>query len=544
LAFRASRQAPAKKNSMTNKSNSPAGDSGGLAGTISRNTIFGIFSNGAQVATRLVTVPIVIYHLGLGGYGIWNIIMTTATYMRFGSVGVKTAFQKYVAEATGNGDYEKASKLLSTGFAIMLVLSVAGLIPLSFFSHQIAAAAGVPPEFLKSAAGAISLLALIMVMANVGATYEAIVMGGHRIDLVRKYSTALTVGEAIGIVAVLHFGYGLFAMAAVMGASELAYIVICYFAASRVLPQLTLGPKYVTTSVVYELFRFAGSYQVLNLLEILYNSILPFAILRSFGATEAGVLAVVNRVVTSAVILQEAFLPPILSGGAMVFASGSIERLKTLLAKAFKATAALSLFPLGFICAFGTTMAYAWTGQRDQSFRMTFWLICLTSLFRSFSLLGLVLYRTSGRALLDNLRQVLRIVVILAVVWFSPRLGFEGSLAGLAFAEFSGLIFMLVALSKTFDVFKIDLVLPDLIRMTIAAGVILAAGLLVNQIPFPPALTASRLGAALKLVVISVGCLIVAWPALSLTGSVTRSESQMLLSVFQRKSRTDINAAV
>ena len=106
--------------------------------SIGRNTIFGVVSNFAQIGTRLITVPIVIHYLGLGGYGIWNIIMMTATYMRFGSVGVKTAFQKYVAEATGNGDYERANKLLSTGAIIMLVLSVCGLIPVALFSLRIA----------------------------------------------------------------------------------------------------------------------------------------------------------------------------------------------------------------------------------------------------------------------------------------------------------------------------------------------------------------------------------------------------------------------
>src|ERR1700688_4336421 len=148
---------------------------GKLAVSIGRNTIFGVVSRFAQVATRLVTIPIVIAHLGLGGYGIWSIIMTTAAYMRFGSVGIKSAFQKYVAEATGNGDFETANKLLSTGCAAMLVLSVAVLIPAALFSASLAKAAGVPPEFLHSAAESTSVLALIMVLSNVGAAYEAIV---------------------------------------------------------------------------------------------------------------------------------------------------------------------------------------------------------------------------------------------------------------------------------------------------------------------------------------------------------------------------------
>ena len=169
--------------------NSKALAGGNLAKNIGRSTFFGVVSRVAQVATRLVTVPVVIAHLGLGGYGIWAIIMTTAAYMRFGSIGVKSAFQKYVAEATGNGDYETANRLLSTGCAGMLVLSLAGLLPVAFYSRELARMAGVPPEFLTSTAHSFTMLAIIMMMANVGAVYEAIVMGGHRVDLSGNFQT-------------------------------------------------------------------------------------------------------------------------------------------------------------------------------------------------------------------------------------------------------------------------------------------------------------------------------------------------------------------
>src|SRR6202035_5145794 len=93
-----------------------------LASSIGKNTIFGVMSKIAQIATRLLTVPIVISHLGLDGYGIWAII----------------------------------------GTAAMAVLSVAGLIPTAIFSRQLAHWMGVPPQFLSSASGAISMLAAIM----------------------------------------------------------------------------------------------------------------------------------------------------------------------------------------------------------------------------------------------------------------------------------------------------------------------------------------------------------------------------------------------
>jgi len=116
------------------------------------------------MATRFVTVPIVIGYLGLDGYGIWSIIMTISMCMRFGSAGIKSAFQKYVAEATGNGDFEKVNKLLSTGTAGMLMLSIVALIPLAIFSRDLARLVGVSDNFLDQTAGSITLLSIIMVL--------------------------------------------------------------------------------------------------------------------------------------------------------------------------------------------------------------------------------------------------------------------------------------------------------------------------------------------------------------------------------------------
>ena len=163
------------------------------AASIGKNTLFGIISSAVQIVTRFVTVPIAVAHLGLGGFGIWSILLVASTYMRFGTIGIKSAFQKYVAEATGNGNYETASKLLSTGTLATLALSLLCLIPTAAFSRQIARASGVPPEFLRSAAWAITMLALIMILANGGSAYEAIVAGGHRIDILRKLSSVLSI---------------------------------------------------------------------------------------------------------------------------------------------------------------------------------------------------------------------------------------------------------------------------------------------------------------------------------------------------------------
>lgn len=505
-----------------------------LAATIGKSTLFGIVASGAQIGTRLITVPVVIHHLGLGGYGIWSIIMVTAAYMRFGSAGIKSAFQKYVAEATGNGNFKTANQLVSTGSISMLILSLAGLIPVAMFSHRLARSGGVPLEFISAAAASITVLASIYAVSNFGAAFEAIVMGGHRVDLTRQYATVLTVCEAVAIVVLLHFGYGLLAMTVTMGTSELIYIFCCYRASHRVVPEMHISPKHFTRSVFPELVRFAGSYQLVNVLELLYGSIVPIIVLKFFGAEAAGVLAVAGRVVAAALIAQDALVLPILSGGTMVFASGSTEQIKVFLAKSFKVTIAAALVPLAVVAAFGTEMVFAWTGQADPKFKFTLWLTAIAAFLKAISLLQLILYRASGKALLDNIRQALRIAAILAVAYFGVRLGFNGVLIGMAVAELVGVVFMFFAMHATFHAFSGRLFAQDTLRISMATALIVAAGAVASMLPVPWN-AGGRVTAAIKLGEIATGCLLAAWPVLLLTKTISLAERRTVLDLVSRR---------
>lgn len=481
--------------------------------------------------TRLVTVPVVIHYLGLDGYGIWSIIMVTAGYMRFGTAGIKSAFQKYVAEATETGDYTTANVLLSTGSLSMLLLSIVGLIPIAIFSGRLATLFGVPGEFHAAAGASITVLALTYAVSNFGSAFEAIIMGGQRIDLPRKYNTVLTICEAVAIVVLLHLGFGLLAMTIVMASSELTLVLCCYRVSHRVVPEMHISTAHFQKSAFRELVRYAGSYQLVNVLELLYGAVVPLVLLKFFGATAAGIFAVVTRLVTSGLIAQDALILPILSGGTVVFASRSSERIKSFLAKAFRMTLALTLLPLAIICFFGKTMVLAWTGQASPEFGPAIWLTALAGLFRAVSLLQLILYRATGRALLDNIRQVIRIVVIVIVAQFHGVLGFMGVLAGMALAELIGVIFMFFAMKSTFRGFSVRVLTHDTVRVLGATALIVAAGMLAAAIPIPWS-TPDRVGAFLKLGEIGLACLIAAWPALVFSKTLSETEKQSLLDTF------------
>lgn len=489
---------------------------------IGRNTVFGVGANLIQVGSRVVTVPIVIRHLGLDGYGIWNIVMTAATYMRFGTVGVKTAFQKYVADATGDGNYELAAALLSTGAVGLLVLSLCGLIPAVLWANSAVAVAGVPAEYHSAAVSSVFILAAVMGLSNVCSVFEAILAGGHRIDLLRQFTAALSLIEAIGIILALHFGFGIAVMAAIMGGSEVCYVLLCAITARTVMPELRLGWSKVQRGLWRELLRYAGTYQLVNVLEVAYVSVVPFAMLRVFGARSAGVYGVVTRIVGSASLLHDAFLPSLLSGASMVLASGATARMRELVGRAFKVSYVFTMFPCAVIAGTGSVIVLAWTGQSDSSFTGAFGWVCVRSVFQSLSLLALVLYRSSGRAMYDNARQLVRIGCILCVAAAARRIGFDWVLAGMAMGEFLGLVVMGAALRRAFDFLPIAELVTDFLRAAASAGCLALVCIAVCLIPIPN--MGPRAVATVSLAAASLVALACAFPLVRVTGMVTREE--------------------
>jgi hypothetical protein len=133
---------------------------------------------------------------------------------------------------------------------------------------------------------------------------------------------------------------------------------------------------------------------------------------------------------------------------------------------------------------------------------------------------------------MDNIRQGLRIVILLAIAVFAHQLGFFGILAGLALAELAGMIFMWYAIAKTFHAFDLRSLVPDSLKLIAATAVVLAAGALGLYLPLHAFSSNARVVALLQLGAISGVCALAVAPALLLTGSVTTSEGKTLLRVF------------
>ena len=131
---------------------------------------------------------------------------------------------------------------------------------------------------------------------------------------------------------------------------------------------------------------------------------------------------------------------------------------------------------------------------------------------------------------MDNIREALRILILLSVVMFARRLGFYEVLAGLALADMLGMFFMIHAVAKTFHVFRPAALLWDAFKVSAATTGIILVGVAVSYVPIP--ITGSRLTAAFHAATVFTACIVALWPALLLSKFITSAERKTLLSLL------------
>ncbi len=502
-----------------------------LAQSISKGTIFGVVASLVRFGTRLILVPIFISHLGLGGYGIWATLMVIAGYLRFGSGGVKTCFQKYVAEATESGEFDRANQLLTTGSAIFVAIAAAMLIPIAIFPRFLAHLVGIPLQYMPASSTAITLLAIAYLVCDGMAALESAVLGAHRVDLMQYFSVSVMICEMAFYVVALRLGYGLTSLVLGLTIGEVGYAICGLLMARRVIPQISLRPKYLTTKVIGELVSFTGSHQLLNLMELFYFGIVPIVLLRELGVEAAAVFAICDRLTRFATTGLESSLVPLLSGSTVVFSTGSSERMQAFLLKVFKMSLIATMLPLAFASVFGPAAVLAWTGQTNGLFRLGILLVGISALFRALSRVGMIMYRSTGGTSMDNWAQLLRILILLLVVVLGRRWGFYGALSGLALAELAGMILMLEALFRRLSCFSLRQLFWQAAHFSLSVMFLIVAGEAVARIPLPFH-AGSRLFVSVQLCIISLVTIVLIWPAFIFTKYFPLDERIQILGVL------------
>ncbi|MBE7558937.1 oligosaccharide flippase family protein [bacterium] len=493
-----------------------------------RNTLFGVGERVFRMVVKLAMMGFIIDHVGKDGFGLWEILVSVVGFMSLGVGGVGSAFQKYVAEAYETRDFLRASRRLSNGAAMMLVLALVMLVPLAIFPEWVAAVMRVSPQFQSTFLSAVVLLAATMVWTNFGTVYGSIVMGVHRIDLTRAVDLVCTLLEACLNVVLLLSGYGVLGLVISYAVMEIARTALYYTLARRIIPAIIVSPRMLSKSELRETMRFAGGYQVFNYLQVGYNSLLPIVIQRAFGEEVTGVYGICRRLIGFPALISEAVLLPLLSGATLVYARREMERFRRLFFRVVKFTLVALVPGLVFLCVFSSATFTAMAKSPHELAPRSMILLSVATVVGALARVYAAMYRATGGGSRDIMWTAGRMVTFVAT-WavVSASMGYFGALLAFVVAELAGWIYMDVAMAHVIG-------RGSLRKTCIEMGRVLAPAVVVGLVCAPvtwiglPAGWEARWSAVVQLLLAAMVYGVIGGAGLVVSGFISSDEREWL----------------
>ncbi|MHA1360715.1 MAG: oligosaccharide flippase family protein [Candidatus Helarchaeota archaeon] len=464
-----------------------------LSRTMGRNTLFGVIEKFYRLAVKLFMVPVSLHFIGFTGYGIWEAIVSMVAYMTLGIGGAGSALQKYVAEATATNQYELASRRLSGCAFFILGITCVILIPVFIWSNQIVSFLGLIPDatlvdvsktsinsldVVNKFSLSIRFLAIMMIFANFGTIYGAIIMGMHRIDLARIINVVCTTVEAVIALIMLTQGYGILALVIALAVAELSRSSLYFILSRRVAPQIRLRPGKISRGILCETLEFAGSYQLFNFIQVGFNSIVPLLILKTMGSTVTGIFAVSRRLINIPGVISESALLPLLSGATLVYARKEWEHFRKIFVKVARFTVVVFLPSIVFLSVFSKPIFIILSPKNGnlsipkQSFfiGIAIAILGLAMFFSAISRVYTAMYRAGGGTYHDVLLFLVKLAVLLpCFILLASHFGYLGALFGLALAEFIGFLYIHLKLKYLITHKALMSVLSDSLVTTVSS---------------------------------------------------------------------------
>ena len=257
----------------------------------------------AQVVTTglafLVLYRYVLDHIGAEAFGVWSLVLITASISNLANLGLGSSVVKFVSQYLARGDAVRAAHVVQTALltlAAFLLIVLGSLYPVATWALSIHPQLKAAPAMLATALGVLpyafgSFWALSVASVSLGA-----LDGAQRIDL----RSALQVGGTLAYLAtalVLVPRHGLLGLAWAHLAQSLLLLLASWPAARRLLHALPRVPHRWQWPVLREILGYSVNFQVMAIFWLLFEPLTRWFVSSFGGLSAAAWFEFANRMV-------------------------------------------------------------------------------------------------------------------------------------------------------------------------------------------------------------------------------------------------------
>jgi O-antigen/teichoic acid export membrane protein len=219
-----------------------------------RNVTWNWAGLAVQVASGLLLAPVLLGHLGAATYGIWLVLGSFAEYCNLLDFGIRGSVGRYVALARGQDDPAKLTRVVSTAFAILSLVAVAGGLLLWSLSYQTLVT--LPTDVAAQAGLIFGLAAAAFAITTIANCFDGVLWGFERFDRLNSIDIPCAIARTTLTILLVVNGGGLVTVAAIAFGIALISAGSKVIVAVRSVPAVRPQVSAVSSSTARELFSF------------------------------------------------------------------------------------------------------------------------------------------------------------------------------------------------------------------------------------------------------------------------------------------------
>jgi len=352
---------------------------------VARSTPPPIPPKAITAVTTLISVPLTIHYLGTERYGMWMTISSVIAMLAFADLGMGNGLVNSIADAYGRDDRAAAGRYVSSGFFLLLGVSVLIVVLFSMGYGFVAWSRvfNVTSELAVREAGPAMAVFVLCFSLNIPLGVVERVQLGYQEGFVSSiWQSAGSLGGLVGVLVAIHFRMGLpWLVLAMAGAPALATALNWTVQFFWRRPWLRPEWNRVDRAASRRLANLGFLFLILQALTVVGSASDNLIIAQIFGAPAVAGYAVVQKLFSIA-LLSQYFVAPLWPAFGEALARQDYSWAKRTLHRSIMLSAGLGMVFAVLLMAFGQRIVALWVGAHLTPSLM------LLAGFASYAILG------------------------------------------------------------------------------------------------------------------------------------------------------------
>jgi O-antigen/teichoic acid export membrane protein len=334
--------------------------------TVSKNALATMISRLVYMVTRLFIPPFVLTRVGLEAYGLWTTAFILVAYLGVSTLGISNVYIKFIAEYKAKQEYEKASRLVSTGLMLTIPVCTALFMGVVWCWPLIERAMHLPAYLAADAKPTILIVVLIFLSSISLCAFTDALSGAQQIAAAQGIATISFLVETGMIFLLVGIGHGIRGLAEAYLFRQMLTLVLSAWQVRRTMPWLKVSPRLWSNEALKLLLGYGGIVQLQSLLTTFLSSLERVVAVPLIGVEAAGLLDLAKKWPGSVTGIPSSIMSALLPAASHLQASSNAGRreLEQLYLQGSRYVNLSFAYFAGFIVALAGPILHVWLGKR------------------------------------------------------------------------------------------------------------------------------------------------------------------------------------